>query len=603
MPPLKQALALPDDVHLLERLNSGMSHLITDGDADVRREARKVGWRGWTISRGAAELQQAAVRWGRLLLSTGGQSGTPVSTCRLSTCLKYTLCCCMHAGACPPSLSSAVDALPLALPPGQRGLQVPARAHVVRRAGEQQRRGQGIRGGGCGAGRGGARLPLRSGAAGQVREGGLERSVYVLWAGWGARVHCQRPPLWDPSVLTTGTCCCRVHAEIAAYDEQLRPAHARLALSLPGQVRGDGRGGSKPLVKQKSGPAVPAPAATQLASHLRSSSDGPAEPRRDKGLAASLQSGRSASMDSAVDGRLQQHRGAEASSGGGGKGGSRARADASRSKVAARLRASAPGTPHIGGSTPHSQGAAGTGGEAAAAISAAAGAAGSVPQQQRRAAGWQPPAGSSPSRLSQQSPSAAAAGKAPPQPSRLSRPSPPSAAKRPPPGAPLLAPPTAQPAAASLALPAPAAAAPMGSALAAASAGGALSGGGALAGNGSGGLLQRPSLKGAATRAAAEVQQLALKLRSALLSGEPVAAAAAPAPAQPQAPQLAPGIRGSAAYGSSAPSRAAGSSGGGMKMSAEGRGGGGGGGLGFSVRGMTQLVGSGRAGPDTPGGR
>ncbi|EFN58149.1 hypothetical protein CHLNCDRAFT_141930 [Chlorella variabilis] len=406
MPPLKQALALPDDVHLLERLNSGMSHLITDGDADVRREARKA--------------------------------------------------------------NEAFKCLPVRMS--------------------------------CGA--------LESSSA----------EVKAYEAADAARAEAERDFLFDPEQLD------KVHAEIAAYDEQLRPAHARLALSLPGQ----------------------------LASHLRSSSDGPAEPRRDKGLAASLQSGRSASMDSAVDGRLQQHRGAEASSGGGGKGGSRARADASRGKVAAQLRASAPGTPHIGGSTPHSPGAAGTGGEAAAAISAAAGAAGSVPQQQRRAAGWQPPAGSSPSRLSQQSPSAAAAGKAPPQPSRLS---------------------------------------------------GALSGGGALAGNGSGGLLRRPSLKGAATRAAAEVQQLALKLRSVLLSGEPVAAAAAPAPAQPQAPQLAPGIRGSAAYGSSAPSRAAGSSGGGMKMSAEGRGGGGGGGLGFSVRGMTQLVGSGRAGPDTPGGR
>jgi hypothetical protein len=46
MPALRAALALPDDVHLLERLNSGMSHLITDGDADVRREARKVAGRG-----------------------------------------------------------------------------------------------------------------------------------------------------------------------------------------------------------------------------------------------------------------------------------------------------------------------------------------------------------------------------------------------------------------------------------------------------------------------------------------------------------------------------------------------------------------------------
>jgi hypothetical protein len=43
MPMLKAALTLPDDVHLLERLNSGMSYLITDGDGDVRREARKVG--------------------------------------------------------------------------------------------------------------------------------------------------------------------------------------------------------------------------------------------------------------------------------------------------------------------------------------------------------------------------------------------------------------------------------------------------------------------------------------------------------------------------------------------------------------------------------
>ena len=42
MPALKQAVALPDDVGLLERLNSGMSHLITDGDLDVCHAARKV---------------------------------------------------------------------------------------------------------------------------------------------------------------------------------------------------------------------------------------------------------------------------------------------------------------------------------------------------------------------------------------------------------------------------------------------------------------------------------------------------------------------------------------------------------------------------------
>lgn len=41
MPALKQAVALPDDVHLLERLNGAMSHLITDGDLDVCQAARK----------------------------------------------------------------------------------------------------------------------------------------------------------------------------------------------------------------------------------------------------------------------------------------------------------------------------------------------------------------------------------------------------------------------------------------------------------------------------------------------------------------------------------------------------------------------------------
>lgn len=45
LPALKVAVALPDDVQLLEVLNSGMSHLITDGDADVRQAARKV-WVG-----------------------------------------------------------------------------------------------------------------------------------------------------------------------------------------------------------------------------------------------------------------------------------------------------------------------------------------------------------------------------------------------------------------------------------------------------------------------------------------------------------------------------------------------------------------------------
>ncbi|KAL4444289.1 hypothetical protein ABPG75_012026 [Micractinium tetrahymenae] len=40
-PALKQAVTLPDDVHLLERLNSAMSHLITDGDSDVCQAARK----------------------------------------------------------------------------------------------------------------------------------------------------------------------------------------------------------------------------------------------------------------------------------------------------------------------------------------------------------------------------------------------------------------------------------------------------------------------------------------------------------------------------------------------------------------------------------
>lgn len=37
-----QVVALPDDVGLLERLNSAMNHLITDRDVEVARAARKV---------------------------------------------------------------------------------------------------------------------------------------------------------------------------------------------------------------------------------------------------------------------------------------------------------------------------------------------------------------------------------------------------------------------------------------------------------------------------------------------------------------------------------------------------------------------------------
>ena len=48
LPALKRAVALPGDVSLLERLNSGMSHLITDADVDVCQAARRVGgWTGW----------------------------------------------------------------------------------------------------------------------------------------------------------------------------------------------------------------------------------------------------------------------------------------------------------------------------------------------------------------------------------------------------------------------------------------------------------------------------------------------------------------------------------------------------------------------------
>mgnify|MGYP001810765997 CR=1 FL=1 len=68
-------MALPDDVHLLERLNSGMSHLITDGDADVCQAARKVRSGGvvfakvgegrrWGRQRPVGVTSAAAVAWG-----------------------------------------------------------------------------------------------------------------------------------------------------------------------------------------------------------------------------------------------------------------------------------------------------------------------------------------------------------------------------------------------------------------------------------------------------------------------------------------------------------------------------------------------------------
>ncbi|PRW56821.1 ARM repeat-containing [Chlorella sorokiniana] len=165
LPGLKGSVGLPDDVHLLELLNSAMSHLITDSDTDVCQAARKAN----------EEFKRLPVR-----MSCGALEGSSPEV----------------------KAAEAADA---------------------------------------------------------------------------ARAEAERSLAWEPELLD------KIHADIAAQAERLRPAEARLAISVPPARSESGTSsrlgssrlgsglrtpGQSPTAKPK-GPAAAA-AAAQLASKLKS---------------------------------------------------------------------------------------------------------------------------------------------------------------------------------------------------------------------------------------------------------------------------------------------------------------------------------------------
>lgn len=293
---------------------------------------------------------------------------------------------------------------------------------------------------------------------------------------------------------------CSIRADIAAYAEQVRPADARLALALP-STRGDGASGaSSRLGTSRSGAGAGRALGGAKARSARSGTDAAEGVRRDKGLLGGMLYSRAASVDG------QQRPGAS-------KG----------AKPPARQRGLA-ATPHSSKApSPLAAAAGATADHSSPAAAAAAGSPAAGPAEQRA----QEHAPGSPGRLGQPSPGSAARIAA--SASRLGRPSPTSAAS----GSLRQSAVSQSPAAVEQLVAELAAGPPSVRHLA---------GGGHAASSAASSVQRRPSLRAGASRAAAEVQNLARQLKSALLSpaprGQPAAAAAAggPTPAPARAP-------------------------------------------------------------------
>lgn len=306
----------------------------------------------------------------------------------------------------------------------------------------------------------------------------------------------------------------RIRSEIAAFSERLRPADTRLALALP-STRGEGgaSGSSSRLGTSRNGSGGRGPgasakargvaAALAAARHLRTGSDAPEVVRREKGLLSDKPQGRSASAD-----------GQQRPSGGYSKGPSGLKAATQQRCMAA------PAALHSG-RQPAAATAAGDARPDSTADSPAAGPT-EQPQQQAHSLGGSSSSSSSiSSRLGRPSPGAAARTVASANRMERTLPSAAGGSRRQTEGAQ-----AAEEQAGELATSARSPASPSDNLVTSRS----------VASPAVGSVIRRPSFRGAASRAAAEVQHLASKLKSALLSSAPgghAAAAARPAGGSP----------------------------------------------------------------------